>query len=283
MPQYRSSSVENARKAVATRLRELRLDSGLLGYELADLCGWNKSKVSRLENAVTPPADADIRAWCDACGAEEQAPDIIAASRDADSMYLEWKRLQRAGLTRLQESRVPLYERTKLHRSYASHIIPGLFQTPAYATALLRSISRFHGSPDDTESAVDARMARARVLREGDHRFAFLVEESVLRHQIGDSAAMAGQLGHLLSVMSLPAVSLGVIPFSAQERNMWTLESFNIFDDTRVHVELLTAQVTLTAPGEVSMYVRAFMEMRELAVYGAEARQLIARALDGLF
>ncbi|MFH8787459.1 helix-turn-helix domain-containing protein [Streptomyces roseoverticillatus] len=282
MPKYQSSSVEAARKAVAAKLREVRLDAGLTGHELAVRCGWNKSKSSRIENARTPPSDADIRTWCAACDADDQAADIIAASRSADSMYLEWKRLQRTGLRRLQESRIPLYERTKLHRGYASHVVPGLFQTPAYASALLSVIRRFHGTPDDTAEAVDARMARARVLQEAGHRFTLLIEESVLRYQIGDAETMAGQLGHLLSVMSLPAVSVGIIPFTAQGRGMWTLEGFNIFDDERVHVELLTAQVTVTAPGEVAMYVKAFSELRDLAVYGAPARAVVTAALDSL-
>lgn len=125
-------------------------------------------------------------------------------------------------------------------------------------------------------------MARARVLQKPGHRFTFLVEEAVLRYQLGDAECMAGQLGHLLSVMSLPAVSIGVIPFGARERSMWTLETFDIFDDERVHVELLTAQVTLTAPGEVAMYVRAFGDLRESAVYGADARACVASALDAL-
>ncbi|MFE4540877.1 helix-turn-helix domain-containing protein [Streptomyces scopuliridis] len=282
MPHYQSSSVETARKNVAARLREVRLDAELKGHELAVRCGWHKSKVSRIENARTPPSDADIRAWCAGCDADDQTADIIAASRTADSMYLEWKRLQRTGLRRLQESRTPLYERTKLLRGYASHVVPGLFQTPAYASALLSVISRFHGTPDDTTEAVAARLARSRVLHDAGHRFTFIVEESVLRYQIGDAEAMAGQLGHLLSAMSLPAVSLGVIPFATRERDIWTLEAFNIFDEQRVHVELLTAQVTLTVPSEVAMYVTAFAELRELAVYGAEARALVAEALDSL-
>ncbi|MFG2722415.1 helix-turn-helix domain-containing protein [Streptomyces sp. NPDC048416] len=282
MPNYQSSSVESARKAVAARLREVRLDAGLKGHELAARCGWNKSKVSRIENAKTSPSDGDVRDWCEACEAGVQAADIIAASRTAHSMYMEWKRLQRTGLRRLQESRIPLYERTKLLRGYASHVVPGLLQTPAYASALLSVISRFHSTPNDTPEAVAARMARARVLHAAGHRFTLLVEESVLRFQLGNEEAMAGQLGHLLSVMSLPAVSLGVIPFSARERTMWTLEGFNIFDDRRVHVELLTAQVTLTAPSEVAMYVRAFTELRELAVYGATARALVTGAIDAL-
>ncbi|MBB5117908.1 XRE family transcriptional regulator [Streptomyces eurocidicus] len=279
MSSYRSPGVEAARRAVAAKLREVRLEAGLTGHELAVRCGWHKSKSSRIENARTPPSDTDIRKWCEACGAADQAADIVAASRTADSMYTEWRRLQRTGLRRLQESRMPLYERTKNFRGYASHVVPGLFQTPAYASALLSVIGRFHGTPDDTAEAVRARMSRARVLHEGEHRFALLVEESVLRYQIGDAATMAEQLGHLLSVMALPSVSLGVIPFGARERGMWTLETFNIFDEERVHVELLTAQVTVTAPGEIALYVKAFRELRKMALYGTAARALVTSAI----
>ncbi|WP_433258740.1 DUF5753 domain-containing protein [Streptosporangium sp. CA-135522] len=176
---------------------------------------------------------------------------------------------------------MPLYEATRHFRIYCSQVVPGLLQTPGYAGALLSAISVFHETPNDVEDAVTARVARSRVLYEGDHRFAVLVEESVLRYRVGDAEVMAGQLGHLLAVMSLPSVSLGVIPFTALRR-MWTLEGFNIFDDTRVHVELLTAAVAVTEPAEVAMYGRGFSELAESAVYGGQARSLITAAIDAL-
>lgn len=93
-----------------------------------------------------------------------------------------------------------------------------------------------------------------------------LLEESVLRYRIGSNEVMSAQLGHLLSCAALPNVRIGIIPFTVQERAMWTLEPFNIFDDARVHVETLTAQVTVTAPGEVVSYLRAFDRLASLAV-----------------
>ncbi|MEV6673376.1 helix-turn-helix transcriptional regulator [Streptomyces sp. NPDC051162] len=68
MPASPSSSVEAARKAIADRLREIRKDAGLSGHTVAISAGWYKSKVSRLENAVTPASPEDIRAWCRVCG-----------------------------------------------------------------------------------------------------------------------------------------------------------------------------------------------------------------------
>ncbi|MBB1252858.1 helix-turn-helix transcriptional regulator [Streptomyces sp. OF3] len=282
MPASPSSSVQAARRAVADRLREIRRDAGLTSQTLADRAGWYKSKVSRLENAVTPPSDDDIRRWCAVCQAEDQAADLVAAARSADSMYVEWRRVQRTGLRRLQESYVSLYERTRVFRTYCANVVPGVLQTHEYATALLRSISRFHETPDDVADAVEARLARsARVVRQGNHRFALLLEESVLRHRVGDAETMAGQLGYLLSAMALPSVSLGVIPFSA-ERRMWMLETFTVYDEGQAEVELLTARVNVTAPTEVRQYLKAFGELSRLAVHGAEARGLITSAVDTL-
>ncbi|MEU1664580.1 helix-turn-helix transcriptional regulator [Streptomyces sparsogenes] len=282
MPKSPSSSAQAAREAVAARLREVRLDAGLTGREVADRCGWHPAKSSRIENAKTPPSDSDIRAWCTACGAEEQAADLIAQSRTANSMWVEWRRKQRTGLRRLQESYNELFEQTGLFRVYSSTLVPGLLQTEGYATALLTSITDFRQIPNDVAEAVRARLARSHVLHEGNHRFTLLVEEGVLRHQIGDADTMAGQLGHLLAVGSLPSVSLGIIPFSAASRRAWPLETFHVYDDEMVSVELLSAKVTVTQPSEVALYVKAFAELSELAVHGSAARALITSALGAL-
>ena len=61
-------------------------------------------------------------------------------------------------LRRTQEARVPLYERTKTFKAYCPSVVPGWLQTPAYATALLSSITAFHGNPDDLEAAVGRRV-----------------------------------------------------------------------------------------------------------------------------
>ncbi len=277
-----SSSVQRARQELAERLRDLRLDASLTARALSAAAGWHEAKTSRIESAKQAPSEADIRIWCQVCGADVQAIDLIAASRAAGSMYMEWRRLHRTGMRRAQESRVPLYERTRVFKVYCSTVIPGFLQTPGYADALMSAITTFQSTPDDVGEAVRARINRNRLLHAAGHRFAMLVEESVLRYRLGDAEIMAAQLGHLLSVMALPSVSLGVIPFSATGRQMWTLEAFTVFDDARVHVELLSAQVTVTAPGEITLYVRAFEKLAELAIYGTEARSLITAAIDGL-
>ncbi|MFE6779665.1 helix-turn-helix domain-containing protein [Streptomyces sp. NPDC057702] len=276
------SSVEGARKSVSHRLRDLRKDAELTMQGLADLCGWNKSKVSRIESANQTPKDADIRIWCVACGAPGQTADLIAASRDAESMYVEWRRLQRTGLRHLQESGVPLYERTRRFRIYATRVMPGVLQTQHYARALMSTIATFRGIPDDSEDAARARVDRAQVVYQGGRSFAFVIEEDVLYKRHGSRDTMAAQLEHLLYVLPLPNVSLGVVPRAADRRTVWGQETFTMFDDTRVVVELLTAKVTVTQPSDIATYARAFAELSQQAVHGTRAAALIRAAVDSL-
>jgi hypothetical protein len=159
--------------------------------------------------------------------------------------------------------------------------MPGFFQTAGYATALLRTIRRFKNYPDDVTEAVAARVARGRFLFEGNHRFVVLMEETVLRHRIGDAEVMADQLRHLLTVMPLPSVSLGIIPFG-MERTVWPLEAFYLHDSASCTVETLTAEISITQPRELADYTKAFAELATMAVHGEPARRLIATALDAL-
>ena len=85
-----SSSVQEARKAVAKRLRDLREDAGLTAVALASEAGWERTKVSKIEHAARAPSVADIRTWCRVCNAEDQAEDLLAALRAVAGMYVEW-------------------------------------------------------------------------------------------------------------------------------------------------------------------------------------------------
>ncbi|MGV9248723.1 helix-turn-helix domain-containing protein [Streptomyces sp. NPDC003710] len=282
MPISPSSSAQAAREAVAQRLKELRADAGLTGPELAARCGWSHPKTYRIEGARTPPSADDIRRWCEACGTADQADDIIAQSRNAESMYVEWRRKVRTGLKQLQKSYVPLFKSTKLFRVYSPTLVPGLLQTEGYAMGLLSSISRFRDIPDDVVEAVAARLERSRIIHEPGHRFSMVIEEPVLYYQLGDSDAMAAQLGYLLTAGALPSVSLGIIPTATPERAVWPQELFHVYDDTLVSVELLSARIQVTQPSEIVLYAKAFEQLRSMAVYGADARALIVKAIHAL-
>ncbi|MDX2543754.1 helix-turn-helix domain-containing protein [Streptomyces sp. WI04-05B] len=277
-----SSSAQAARENVARQLRDLRKNAGLTVTELASQCNWHHAKTSRIENARTPPSPTDIRLWCRAAGVADQAPDLIAASQHAESLYREWRQRVRTGLRQLQDSYVDLYRSTSLLRVYSPVLIPGLLQTEGYARALLSANARLLAVPDDADAAAAARLQRSQIIHEAGHRFVMVVEEATLYYQLGDADAMAAQLGYLLTAGALPAVSFGIIPTSTRERALWPQETFDVHDDTLVSVELLSAEVNITQPSEIALYIKAFEQLRGLAVYGAEARGLILKAIEAL-
>lgn len=282
MPISPSTAAQSARESVAQRLRAARRDAGLSVSELADRCGWHHSKTSRIENARTAPSAADIRAWCSATGVTDQAADLVAASRDAESLYTEWRRRARSGLRRLQDSYLDLFRSTELFRIYSPTLVPGLVQTEGYASALLGANARFLDVLDDGPEAARARLERSRIIQTPGHRCVLVMEEAVLRYQLGDRDAMAAQLGYLMTAGALPGVSLGIIPASTPDRAIWPQEVFHVYDDTLVSIELLSAQVNLTQPSEIALYLKAFEQLRSMAVYGGNARALIMSALDAL-
>jgi transcriptional regulator with XRE-family HTH domain len=274
-------AIGEARLALAARLREIRITARLSATDLAASAGWQKSKVSKIEHARQAPTVADIAVWCEHTGAADQVGDLVASLHAVEGMWVEWRRLEATGMRRLQDSYVPLFERTRRFRIYEAGVIPGLFQTAEYATARMRRIAEFSGLPDDVEQAVRARMDRQRVVHAGDHTFAVVLEEAALNSRIGSREMLAAQLGRLITVAASSRVSLAIIPRDA-DRTMWSSPGFWIHDNERVLVETPTAQLTIMQPREIAVYARTFSELASMAVVGPAALRLITDAITSL-
>jgi hypothetical protein len=90
---------------------------------------------------------------------------------------------------------------------------------------------------------------------------------------------MSAQLDRLMAVMALPRLSLGIVPRSAPLA-LWVGHAFSMFDDKLVQVETFSAEMSVTQPGEVELYRKAFELHRQSAVYGQAARGLILTAIE---
>jgi len=261
------------------RLRELRLDAELTGRQLATLAGWQSSKVSKIEYGKQTPTDADIRAWCQHCGAKKQVTDLIATLRNVEAAYLEYKRIMAAGLRHPQQTRAKLENATRHTRWYEPCLVPGFLQTPDYLVGVLRKVTDFYEIPtDDFDAAVTKRLERQRNLYQGNRRFHFILAEQVLYTTVGDDELMVAQLDRLLMAMSLPKVVIGIIPASASYEVPTT--NFVLYDRHRVQVETIAAELTITQPREVALYEKTFVTLAKQAVIGDAARALIITALD---
>ncbi|MEV1008347.1 helix-turn-helix transcriptional regulator [Streptomyces sp. NPDC049881] len=275
-----SSSVQAARKALGRRLGEIRSAAGLTKRALAERVGWHESKASRFESGTRAPSERDLRAWCHACGADDQAEDLVSTARGIEGMYVEWHSMERAGLTWAQRSVLPLWERTQRFRFYSPWLIPGPVQTASYIKALLTSVRDRRRLKDDIDTAVEVRVEKQKAVY-SNRQFAILLEEDALYHRVGGAEILAGQLGYLLTVMALPTVSIGIIPRDV-ERAFMPVEGFFLFDEHTVNVELVSAYLTVVQKHEVAMYVETFTDLAKLAVHGHGARDLITKAINSL-
>ncbi|ATL65184.1 helix-turn-helix domain-containing protein [Nocardia terpenica] len=273
-----TGSLDQAKEALGVRLRELRQDAGLSGTELARRAGWHQTKVSKIEYGKTKPSDADIRVWCAHTGAESQIPDLIATLRNIEAAWLEWRRVLGTGTKRRQHAAIKLESGTEVMRVYHPFLIPGLLQTAEYAEGVLRSVVEFQRVPDDVDEGVSKRMERQQILYRRNHRFHFVIAEQALRTTVGDNQTMIGQLDRLLAVVGMPRVTFGIVPAETPYRVSMT--NFAIFDNARVMVETVTAELTITQPREIAQYGRAFDVLAAQAVTGDGARQVIRAALE---
>jgi uncharacterized protein DUF5753 len=236
--------------------------------------------VSKIEYGKQTPSEDDIRVWCHHTGAEDQIPDLIATVRHIEAMYVEWRRMLGTGTRRRQQTSRTLEAQTRLMRWYEPLLVPGILHTVEYATAIMRRVIEFYQIPDDLDAGVATRMERQQALYRGDHRFHFIIAQQVLLTSVGDTSVMTGQLDRLLTIMSLPRIQLGIIP--AQADYQVPTNQFIMFDDRLVHVETISAELTISQPREIALYGKAFRQLSEQAVYRHDARTLITTALENL-
>lgn len=279
------SSFQRARDALGNRLREMRLDAHLTGRALSGRTGFAPPKISKIESGRQTPSDRDIEEWATACGQSQQIPELKATLRSLEQQYVEFRRMSRTGLPARQRTIGEIEAGTQLVRNFETCFVPGLLQTAEYARY------RFiEGDAGDTErgvptsdvevdEAIAARMDRARAIRRGDTKFHFVMTEAALKYRVCPPDVMAGQLGHLISMTTVPTIHVGIVPFSA-DMAIGPLHGFYLYDNTLVLVELFTAVLNVSQPGEIGAYERVFGQMADAAVYGAEARALLTGALE---
>jgi transcriptional regulator with XRE-family HTH domain len=271
-----SSNLQQAREALGARLRELRRASGLNGKQFAAKLGWyGASRVSKLELGQQTPSDQDLVAWITACNAPEALAELRIQLNAVETFYSEWKRRLFTGIHARQRELVELNAETTAFRVFDCGALPGLLQTSDYARSGFENDAALLRVPPKVDEAVLLRIRMQELLHIPGKRFHFVLTEAALRYELAPREVMLGQLDKLLVATALRNVRLGIIPFGvplgpAPQHGFW------IYDERLVLVETFAAELRLTQPGEIDLYVRVFDQMAKAAVYGDQARRLIS-------
>ncbi|SCK47840.1 Helix-turn-helix domain-containing protein [Streptomyces sp. WMMB 714] len=96
--------------------------------------------------------------------------------------------------------------------TYECRLVPGLLQSEAYARAVFdNSVPPL--SDEQMEDQVTARMLRQEPIRTRPNAsFSFVMEEHIVRRQLGGTGVTRGQLDHMLTLAELRNVTVQIMP-----------------------------------------------------------------------
>ncbi|EPD62358.1 MULTISPECIES: helix-turn-helix domain-containing protein [Streptomyces] len=277
------------RRKLGAELRSLRTSAGLTSGEAARLVGWHQSKVSRIETGASGVKPADVRLLLDAYAvADAQLREllmVLAGSDDGNGRH-HWWHAYRGVLPPTYRDFISLESQASAMSTLETSVVPGLLQTPEYATAVTRAA--VGGLDDDRlDALVEVRLARQDVLRSDPPlELSAVLDEAVLHREVGGPDVMARQLERLVEAAQLPQVRLQVLPFAAGAHvgvtGPFVIFSFASTSDLDVVVlDHLTSSLYLERKEDLQAYTEAFNALQYHALSPEDSLEYIAGIGDG--
>lgn len=264
----------SSHSTLALTLRRLRNEAGLSQAAAAQTSGITQAKISRLENGLYTPRPEDVRRLARAYRAPpEVRRELEQAARDlADDRVYSRVILQR-GAWRLQAKVARIEETCERLRAFHPVIIPGLLQTPAYATKVIGS----KAAGQELEQAVASRITRQQILGTG-REITLLTTQGALRWHTGSAQLMIEQLERILEASAIPNVDIGIVDWTSPI-DVFPQEGFDIYDTRAVIVGTETATATITDEHDVAAYDSLFRALEAAARFGSDARAIVTEII----
>ncbi|MCC5033558.1 helix-turn-helix transcriptional regulator [Streptomyces sp. WAC 00631] len=206
-----SAAVQRLR--LRTELRKARSRAGLTQRQVAATMEWSPSKLIRIEAGEVAITVNDLKALLAeyAITDRRKTEELLQLARGSRKMpFSEYRDV----FGREFLSFLALESSASIIRGFHFFVIPGLFQTEEYIRALSKETSRGM-SQERLDRLVEARLARQELL-EGDEgpQIFMVLDESVIRRQIGGPGVMRNQLERLADLASRPRITIQILPFS---------------------------------------------------------------------
>ncbi|MFD5899546.1 helix-turn-helix domain-containing protein [Streptomyces sp. NPDC060366] len=270
------------RRRLAIELRKLRDESGMTCNQVGKELDWSGSKVNRMETGQGRVQPSDVEALCRFYGTSDELRELLKGLAK-ESKIKGWWHAHGDAVPSWFSVYVGLEQAASNLHTYQGEFIPGLLQTPEYATALSRvTPDQDH---DEIPRQVDVRMRRQQLLSESKAPdFWAVIHQSALMHVIGGRQVMAGQLERMLDIGQQRNVTVQVLPYDAgayPTTGPFTVLGFPEQEDPDVvYREGLTDSVYLELPADVRIYTKAFDHFRALALSPQRSAALIRSALE---
>ncbi|MFJ6811078.1 Scr1 family TA system antitoxin-like transcriptional regulator [Streptomyces anulatus] len=258
-------------RMVAEVARTLRIQRGWTQEQLGRELGYSAAAVSAMETCAQPASDAML-------------VELERVLGNGTGVFETARRFMRMEKYPLQFQDYALLEQAALSlQLFATNVIHGLFQTEAYARALIGG-----GYPplsdQRVEELVQLRMERKVLFdREPVPMIEVIIDEAVLRRVIGGEEVMREQLLHLVECARRRNVTLLVLPLDAGKYGEYAAghgEMNLVETPAHEHLVYLEAQdesLLISDPAKASTYARRYAMIRAQALGPRESLDLIKR------
>ncbi|HEU5471101.1 MAG TPA: helix-turn-helix transcriptional regulator [Actinophytocola sp.] len=281
------------RRQLGRYLRDLRGKARLTVKAAAQELEWSEAKIWRIETGQTSLRSLDVEAMCRVYDAPADLTDALKGLAK-ETKGRGWWHAYGDVIPDSFDLYIGLEEAAAELRWYEAELVPGLFQTAAYARALIRA-GRRDVDDEEIERAVAVRMARQPLLTRNAAAptVSVVLNEAILRRPVGGWEVMVEQIEHLVELANLPNVMMRVVPFNVGLHHGLITGPFVILrfptngesrmlEPPTVYVDGFTGDLYLDKPNEIEQYDTAFNLIWDIAAGESQSQTLLKKAVREL-
>ncbi|MEW1632642.1 DUF5753 domain-containing protein [Streptomyces sp. NPDC093801] len=271
------------RRRLGEQLEARREAASLSSEAAATLMGWDKFKLSKIENARQHISAKDVEALLGHYGITDAA--FVGAmadlARDAGKRGW-WTGFAQAGDS--YQDLLSVDADAETMRFYSPTLVPGLLQRGAYARQVINAAA-ITRTDEDKEGLSRLRLARQSVLERSPNplRLWAVIGEAALHHKFPDVDAMRDQLAYLLEASTRKGITIQVMPLHCGAHpglaGMFNIISFPSPWPTVVNLENLRGGTFVEGTADVAIFEEAFGQIVANALSPDQSRDTIATIL----
>lgn len=285
--QHRSPTVR--RRRIAAELKRLRDAARLTHEAVAAELGWHRSKLGRIEGAQFVRLSlTDLRALLDLYGVTDAAERETLTALAKQAREQGWWYSYADVLPNPHATFIGLEAEATSIRTYQAQLVPALLQTEDYTRAVLQGWSTTARDTEETRRFLKVRSARQELLAgRPPVKLWAVLDEAILRRQIGGPEVMRAQLQRLAETADMPRVTVQVLPDEAGAHagleGSFTILSFADQADLDViYLDAATGGIYLESAEDRERYASVFSLLTASALNSQDSLPLIQRAADAL-
>ncbi len=268
------------RESVGARIKALRKSRGIAGKDLAKKTGLSAAAISKFENGLLRPTENFIESVIQGLGlSSSEAYELRELSSFVNSQFARWA-LSENQVTTNQRNVGMREKNSRMIRAFFNQVIPGLLQSESSMRAVFKNV--LHPEEKGFHRVVKSRLKRQAILKSKRTSLTFVLGEGALRTSFGSKSVLKGQLKHLIAIMdSCPSTEIRVLPWQ-MVLHRFILDSFVIYDERTVNIEVLKGELDLWTKEDVTYYADTMDYLVSASLSPAASKEFVKKVLNDL-